>query len=283
MHKFLKLGTAVCVLSALILFPFCATSKAEITIGGKSLGSIPDIIKATTGSDLPEIQKHSLLLYERVRNGSGMRYQSYVLTINSDGSLRKRFGGFVDNDSSYLPMSTSTGVVQKIDLAISDKRFGRRRNVVYTTSGLSIASDGRYGYQTIESNGTEDSADISSPSHDYFWQDQHQMWGIANLQVSGIEDKDVFVMAHTDKMDTTGSLYFRFFTCDRNGTGKVSGLNLLRAEGGDSGNTYDSYLGWKVWGYGHGVLGCEIATGDIDRDGYKNEIALTWTQNGGSW
>ncbi|MBQ3448423.1 MAG: hypothetical protein IJG34_00785, partial [Synergistaceae bacterium] len=82
MYKFFKLGTVTCVLSALILLPFCVTSEAEVTIRGKSLGSIPDIIKATTGSDLPEIQKHSLMLYERIRNGNGLRYQSHILTIN---------------------------------------------------------------------------------------------------------------------------------------------------------------------------------------------------------
>lgn len=92
-----------------------------------------------------------------------------------------------------------------MDLAISNKRFGRWRNVVYTTSGA-IAPYGRYGYQTIDSQGTEDTAEITSPNHDFMYQEQHQMWGIANLQVRGIEDKDVFVMAHTDKMDTTGSL-----------------------------------------------------------------------------
>ena len=146
--------------------------------------------------------------------------------------------------------------------------------------------DGLYGYQTLQSNGTETTANISTPNNDFFWIIKRQIWGVASLQIKGFENKDVLVTAHSNKMDdTNGDFYFKFFTLDRNETGYITYIsrNILKAEGGNSGSTYDSTNGWKVWGYGYGVSECEIAACDIDGDGYKNEIALTWTQSDGTW
>ena len=258
-----------------------APSEA-VQIGGKSLGSIYDIVKTATGSEFPEIPKHSLLIFERHPNGSSFRLKSSIVLLNNDGSARKTFGDLVHYDLGYSPVDTSTGVIQKMDLAISRQPFGNRRNLVYANSGMDTTSDGLYGYQTLENNGTETTANISTPNNDFFWIIKRQIWGVASLQIKGFENKDVLVTAHSNKMDdTNGDFYFKFFTLDRNETGSVS-RNILSAEGGNSGNTYDSYNGWKVWGYGHGVRGCEIAAGDIDGDGYKNEIALTWTQSDGT-
>ena len=124
-----------------------APSEA-VQIGGKSLGSIYDIVKTATGSEFPEIPKHSLLIYERHDNGSGMRYKSNILTINPDGSVRKRFGDLGIKDVCGKAVTPTTGIIEKLDVAVSPKPFGIRRNVVYATSGLDTNPDGIYGYQS---------------------------------------------------------------------------------------------------------------------------------------
>ena len=245
-----------------------APSEA-VTIGGKSLGSISDIVRTATGSEFPEIPKHSLMIFERHQYGSGLRYKSTILTISADGSVRKRFGDFVNYDSSYKPVDPATNVVQRMDLAVSSKRFGNRRNIVYATSGLDTNPDGLYGYQTLNSVGTEDSANITSPlppGVNWWWENNRQLWGTANLTVKGFENKDVFVYAHSSKMAVNGTLHFSFFTLDRNESGNITRTELA-VDGGDS-------QGWKLFNYNYGIRAISMAAGDIDGDGYDNEIAL---------
>ncbi len=268
---------AVCMLSCFTYWGGGTAPSEAVTIGGKSLGAITDLVKTATGSDFPDIPKHSLLIYERVRNGNGMRYRSNIVLVSNDGSARKTFGEFVNDDSYYTPVDTATNVVQRMNVAISPKRFGMRRNVAFTTSGIDYEGadpDGLFGYQTLQSNGTETTANISTPSNSHWWYDGRQVWGVAALQVKGMENRDVFVTAHTTKMAPNGDLYFKFFDFARNESGNVGG-GYLTPEGGDNGQ------GWKVRDYSDGIWGVDIAAGDFDGDGYKNEIVMAWNDNTG--
>ncbi|MBQ9434317.1 MAG: hypothetical protein IJU26_08895, partial [Synergistaceae bacterium] len=274
--KFLvQFVAAVCMLSCFTYWGGGIAPSEAVTIGGKSLGSITDLVKTATGSDFPEIPKHSLMIFERHQYGSGLRYKSSILTISADGSVRKRFGDFVHFDSNYKPVDPATNVVQRMDLAVSSKRFGNRRNIVYATSGLDTNPDGLYGYQTLNSVGTEDSANITSPSpsNNWWWKNNRQLWGTANLTVKGFENKDVFVYAHSSKMAVNGTLHFSFFTLDRNESGNITQTELA-VDGGDS-------QGWKLKDYSDGIWGVDIAAGDFDGDGYKNEIVMAWNDNTG--
>ena len=282
----------LCFLNALLLLTLLfsaslteAPAWAEpVTIKGQRLSEIDDIVKTVTSSDFPEIPKHSLLLFERIRLDEGdMRYQSHVLTISRDGSLRKEYPVILNDNSEYVPVKPSAGVIQRMDLSMSPKPFGSRRNIFYATAGLSDSEYSRYGVQMLESSGTEDSAQIDEVDSDYYYVDEtssnRNSWGSACLSVPGMEDKDVVVVAHSSKMNLTGDLKFEFSIVHRNATnysGAVYGLHYLNVEGGD-GNQY------LVFNYGAGIRGCSIAACDIDGDGYKNEIAMTWTENDGTW
>ena len=282
MHKFLKLGTAVCVLSALILLPFCVTSEAGITIGGKSLGSIPDIIKATTGSDLPEIQKHSLLLFERFNDTAGIVYQPRVFTINADGTMRKQFElkkwTLDDTHKNSTTVTPGGDFVQKMDLAISPQRFGGRRNVIYTNTGLAM-NNSYYsitGFHTVESKGTEDNASMTNPDEttpQWYW-GQRCMWGNAAMTVKGMENQDIFVIAHSTLAGQPGNIYLYFLGVDRDKSGSVSSHHIT-INGGDQ------YFGAKVGDFNSAIWGVSVTAGDFDGDGYKNEILLAWNNNEG--
>ena len=52
-----------------VLSSFPAFAK-PITIKGKRLAEIDDIVETVTSSDFPEIQKHSLLFFERFKEES---------------------------------------------------------------------------------------------------------------------------------------------------------------------------------------------------------------------
>ena len=249
-------------------------------IGGKSLGSIYDIVKAATGSEFPEIPKHSLLIYERHKNGNRMRYKSNILMLNGDASVRKRFTDLVDHDSSYQPYNPATNIVQKMSLAISPTRFGNRRNVIFTTAGLNIDggayADSMTGFQTIETTGTEENAKMTLPDRETpRWQwGSRQMWGNAAITVKGLEGKDVFALLHSSPMDSSGNLYLYFLAVDRNETGKVSS-HRVDVQGGDI------YFGHKIFDYSNGIWGVAIAAGDFNGDGYKDEIAIGWNDSTG--
>ena len=208
-----------------------------------------------------------------------MRFQSHVFTINNDGSLKKENATIVDANPYVVPLSPKLDVIQRMDVSVSPKRFGMRRNVMYATAGLDNYYS-QYGSQTLETSGTEDSAQIRELTYDSDYYDYtdsgRDSWGSACLSVEGMEDKDVFVVAHSSKMGISGNLCFKFLQVSRNETGDNSMINDLNVDGGD-GSQYE------VFGYGTGILGCTITAGDIDGDGYRNEIALAWTQNDGSW
>ena len=276
--RFIALMTVVCVLSA---FSFCVTASGDVQIKGKSLGSISDIVKETTGSEFPEIPKHSLMLYERFTlNSNYIRYQPRVFTINTDGSLKQSHSSLLSTtDLPYKPVNPTSNVVQKMNVSISPKRFGTRRNVAYTLAGLNIdggnpSSIG--GFSTVESTGTWDNVSMKSPElkTPYWILRARNTWGNAHLTIKGMEGKDVFAFIHSDRMAPSGSLYVYFLGVDRNETGTVSS-NRVDVSGGDR------ILGSKLWDYTRGIQACDIAAGDFDGDGYKNEFVVAWNNNNG--
>ncbi|MBR0167773.1 MAG: hypothetical protein IJQ08_03800, partial [Synergistaceae bacterium] len=160
----LFLLTAILFSASLVDTPAWAE---PVTIKGQRLAEISDIVSTVTDSDFPEIPKHSLMLFERTRTDSStLTYQSHVFTIGSDGSLKKENATLDNYDSEFLPLSSRLDVIQRMDVSMSPKRFGMRRNIMYATAGLDDYYS-RYGLQTLESVGTEDSAQISQIASDY--------------------------------------------------------------------------------------------------------------------
>lgn len=262
----------VCLLGAFIETP---VSEA-VTIHNKPLGNIPDIVKEVTRSDFPELQKHSILFYERFSRNGATCFTPKVFTLNNDGTMRKMHE-LADYYINHTTESATEYVVQRMSLAMSNKRFGQRRTVMTTLPGMHHPNNYEYnvwGFRTIESNGTEDSADISliNPSDEFAqFGDNRIIWGNAYMTVKGMEDKDVFVCLHSPRLSRNGNLYFRFFTSNRNETGNVE-RNDLSVQGGDSD-------GWKIWDYSDGIRGAGVAAGDFDGDGYKNEIAVCFNDD----
>ncbi|MBQ6919809.1 MAG: VCBS repeat-containing protein, partial [Synergistaceae bacterium] len=272
------------LLAVLLFTAFIAplpTSEA-VTIKGKRLAEISDIVEAVTGSDFPEIPKHSLLLFERYTEDSEVVYQPRVFTISRDGSMRHEYTLDVqhldDRHKTRQTLYPGGDVVQKMNIAISPSRFGARRNVIYTNSGLVL--DNSYysltGFQTVNSEGTEASADMTTPDEEarqWYW-GERCMWGNAAMTVKGMEDKDIYVIAHSTTMAPTGNIYLYFLGVDRNESGSLSSHHIT-VNGGDQ------YLGAKAFDFSNGIWGVDVTAGDFDGDGYKNEILLAWNDSTG--
>ena len=153
-----------------------------------------------------------------------------------------------------------------------------RRNIVYSDAGLTDDYKSRYSFMTLGAKGTEENADIIRYGYDNEPTDNNRnIWGNACLQVQGMEDKDVCVVVHSSKMDTSGNLYFKFLTVARDETTDwIDSMNVIPVNGQN-----EDSLGWKVWDYSNGIRGISVsAAADIDGDGYKNEFALTFNANG---
>ncbi|MBQ6920118.1 MAG: VCBS repeat-containing protein, partial [Synergistaceae bacterium] len=253
-----------------------------VTIHGQRLAEISDIVKTVTSSDFPEIQKHSLLFFERLTEDSEVVYQPRVFTINNDGSMKKEHvldaQHLDDRHKTRQTLYPGGDVVQKMDLAISPKRFGMRRNVIYTNSGL-VPDSGYYsvtGFQTVESNGVEDAASMTTPTEEapqWYW-GERCMWGNAAMTIKGMEDKDIYVIAHSTTMAQTGDISLYFLAVDRNESGSISSHHIT-VNGGDQ------YLGAKAFDFDNRLWAVDVAAGDFDGDGYKNEILLAWNNNDG--
>ncbi|MBR0251340.1 MAG: hypothetical protein IJQ77_09675, partial [Synergistaceae bacterium] len=256
---------------------FVETSSSEaVTIHNKPLNNIPDIVKEVTGSEFPELQKHSIMLYERFSRNGATYFTPKIFTLNNDGTMRKMHE-LADYSINHTTISTRENIVQKMSLAMSNKRFGQRRNVMLTMPGMLHSGNYEYnvwGFRTIESKGTEDNADISliNPSDEFaqFGQDRI-IWGNAAMTVKGLESHDVFVCLHSGNMAYNGALYFKFFTSRRNETGNAVREDLS-VQGEDAN-------GWKLRDYSDGNRGAGVAAGDFDGDGYKDEIAVCFNDN----
>ena len=195
-----------------------------VEIKGQRLSEISDIVKTVTDTDFPEVPKHSLMLFERSKPGDGetgnVVYKPRIFLINHDGSLKAENDvGYYDS-SELTPISPRLDVIQKQNVAISPKRFGTRRNIVFSDAGLGDNYSSRYSFMTLGADGTEENADIIRYGYDYdeITDDNRNIWGNACLQVQGMEDKDVCVVVHSSKMDTSGNLYFKFLTVARDGS-----------------------------------------------------------------
>ncbi|MBR4197136.1 MAG: hypothetical protein IKQ95_10595 [Synergistaceae bacterium] len=268
--------SAVLFLAALLFFCEFSTwpASASVTIGGTPLSEISDVVKAATRSEFPELPKHSILLYERFTGNGGINYSPRIFTVSNDGSMRKEYkltGSGASYAHSNPVLSPRENVVQKMDVSVSNKRFGMRRNIFYSIAGGEYC-DSYHGTRTLETSGTENSADIhvtSSPMNRSTFENR-SIWGNACLTVKGISD-DIFVHVHSSVMAGSGSLYFNFSAVQRNETG-TNMEELIRINGSDR-------LGWKIFDYNNGIRGAGIAGGDFDGDGYRNDIALCWNDN----
>ena len=273
--------SAVLFLAALLFFCEFSTwpASASVTIGGTPLSEISDVVKAATRSEFPELPKHSILLYERSTDG-GTEYKPRIFTVSNDGTLMKQheLSGLIQ--VGHKTESTVDYFVQRMSLAMSAKRFGQRRTVMFTMPGMHHPSNNYeyniYGFRTVETSGTEDSANVSDvPKKDsepltHFGVNR-VIWGNAAMTVKGLESKDVFVCLHSSHMAYPGDLYFKFFTSDRNETGNVDWHDLSVQDGNSD--------GWKLFDHSNGNRGAGIAAGDFDGDGWKNDIAVCWNDN----
>ena len=96
------------------------------------------------------------------------------------------------------------------------------------------------------------------------------MWGNAAMTIKGMEDKDIFVLAHSSPMNQAGSLHLYFLGVDRNESGDLSSHHI-NVTGGDQ------YFGHMVKDYYYEEdfpRAVAITAGDFDGDGYKNEIVV---------
>ena len=271
-----------------------APSEARVTINNSYLGEIPDIVKKATGSDFPELSKHSLLFTECIANSKTDYYmQSKIFTFAKDGSVSKEYTLPKINASIYSANEILNYVgYYPVRAAVSKQPFGKRYNVAYFAG---VHNDnGSYGggvvapAQTLTYSMNSGNVDISAQTMSsklvyknsqygyYSWNvDDEIFWDSGALIIKGL-NKDVFVYAHStaprDEHYTSGSLVLDFFATDRNETGSVSMQTSLHTfkimEYGDS--WYSDSLGNK----GCGLEAVDIATGDFDGDGYENEIAL---------
>ncbi|MBQ7193160.1 MAG: hypothetical protein IJR98_02160, partial [Synergistaceae bacterium] len=207
--------TAFALLAASLFFSTLSALPAlaqPVTIKGQRLSEISDIVKTVTDSGFPEVPKHSLLFIERSKPYDGevgsAAYTPRIFLINHDGSLKAENDvGYYDS-SELTPISPRLDVIQKQNVAISPKRFGTRRNIFTSDAGLSDNYNSRYSFMTLGADGTEENAVIDRYGYDYEnTDDNRNIWGNACLQVQGMEDKDVCVVVHSSKMDTSGNLY----------------------------------------------------------------------------
>ncbi len=267
-----------------------ACEATSVMIRGKALSEISDVVKQATGSEFPEIQKHSLLFYERMMDNGHLMMQPRVFTISADGSLKQEYvleGQELSTVTTALYPTSSA--VQRFDVAMSDKRFGRRRNVMFVTPGLGNNQTVK-GFSTIQSDGSDEDSKISNVDGDCAihksakaygstetnlnFQTSHS-WGCGHMTIKGI-DRDVFVYGFTPEMSNRNPrFYLRFMAADRNESGDVNyDVDYLPISTSEADSAFCFY-------YGGDIRGAAIATGDFDNDGYKNEIAVCFNGDKG--
>ncbi|MBQ4470459.1 MAG: hypothetical protein II917_10030, partial [Synergistaceae bacterium] len=243
---------------------------STVKVKDKYLSDISDIVKTASGREL-EIQKHSIMLFERFGGGysSTVHFQPRIFTVNSDGSLKAQYT-LSDYTIKKSVIDPTDKIVQKIELAVSDKRFGEgSRNLMITSPGFTDNS-GLYGVRAIKSQIKSNKVTLTNVDTSYNTTNANQanLWGTGCLEIKGI-NKDVFVYVSSPAIGLyrSGSVLFSFVTADRSEDGKVNLQNLKVNNNG----LKDQF---EVLNYNRGLNGVGIATGDIDNDGYKNEIAL---------
>lgn len=170
-------------------------------------------------------------------------------------------------------------VVQKMNITISPSRFGARRNVIYTNSGL-VPDSGYYsvtGFQTVNSEGTESSVSMTTPEEEarqWYWGNRC-MWGNAAMTIKGMEDKDIYVIAHSTTMAQTGDISLYFLGVDRNESGSLSSHHIT-VNGGNQ------YFGAKAFDFNNRLCGVDVAAGDFDGDGQDEIVIFVLEDSGGT-
>ena len=263
-----KLKILIVVLSLLALSSI-AGYAAEVKIHGKTLDKINDIIAETSSADGGiELPKHSLLFVERVpvetSGGYDTYIQPYVFTFKTDGSVNQKYTlPKIDNIGEFSPHATNT--MKMMNVAVSSKRYGTKRNVVYFGGGNNsnnISAPTQVFDQTLKDGKVEVTASTLDKRH--ATTDAINVWGSDSMTVNGY-DKDLFVYAHSSYMGSSGKVIFDFLGVDRNETGTV---DLER-----------SLTTYNALDYNNGIRSVSIATGDFDGDGYKNEIGLSFSND----
>ena len=263
-----KLKILIVVLSLLALSSI-AGYAAEVKIHGKTLDKINDIIAETSSADNGiELPKHSLLFVERVpvetSGGDDTYIQPYVFTFKTDGSVNQKYTlPKIDNIGEFSPHATNT--MKMMNVAVSSKRYGTKRNVVYFGGGNNsnnISAPTQVFDQTLKDGKVEVTASTLDKRH--ATTDAINVWGSDSMTVNGY-DKDLFVYAHSSYMGSSGKVIFDFLGVDRKETGTV---DLER-----------SLTTYNALDYNNGIRSVSIATGDFDGDGYKNEIGLSFSND----
>ena len=203
-----------------------------------------------------------MLLYERYSSGNTVYTQPRVFTINSDGSKNKEYTlNALSTTASTVDPLTRQGIVQKMDLSISPER-----TLFYSIAGYyysySEQKYSQYGHRQILSDSKSNVYDGSNQVYETPY--SRNIWGNCYLTVKGMEDREIFAYIHSSVMNVTGTMYLSL----------VPSSGTLSVQNGDS-------LGFKLFNYGDGIRAVDIAAGDFDGDGYKNDIVTVLNGNSG--
>ena len=213
------------VMAVCLLGSFIAHCEAAVQIKGKALSQIGDIVAEVTGSEFSEVQKHSLLLFERYggkqSNVDVLYYQPHIFTINSDGSKNGQYD--LATSSSYVSfLSPRSDVVQKMDLSVSNGNTFFYTDAAYNP----YAPSSRFGYWNWAN---QDYNVYASFRANFATYSNRSTWGNCYLTVKGMEGKNIFAYIHSSVNTPLRNLYL-----DVNLEGSV-----LRIQNGES-------LGYKI-------------------------------------
>ncbi|MBQ9389621.1 MAG: hypothetical protein IJU07_05545 [Synergistaceae bacterium] len=240
---------------ALITALFTGRAAAVVTINGKPLDQIDDIVRETTGSHVEE--KLSFLKFMNYKNGT---YQFWGVWGNVDGSGNVTLNQSSNHDTGHRAGRTNTGVYP---VAAKKRTPDGKLPVMFP------ASQTKDGKHTIFINSVKISGDpvkhwISHEDYRYRTIYEHSNeYMYINDSTSGIfpnsrEDDEIFALS--------------FFVAKGN---KRPGYS----------QTYESYIAlinlykltWKIHRIGNmngSFPSIRLTAGDFDNDGRENELAI---------
>ena len=252
-NRFLALMTAICVFN---VFSLCRASEASsVTIKGKALSEISDVVATATGSKFPEIRKHSLLYVERVPDGDKNSFIGpRIFTISSDGSRVEEYilGGITN--SGQMAVSHKETIAKMMKVAVSGPS-GTKNTAAYFVAGDEINNiDIGHSSQLIDFKDGKIDSQINAGTY----LNEKIIWGLDTMTFRSAPDKEYFVSAVTNEMAFTGAVKVGLF--EKNNSGHIVSDN-------------DAWYG-DVLTFKNGIRGVGIATGDFDGDGYQNDLAV---------
>ncbi len=251
-NRFFALMTFMCVFSA---FLSSGVTEGAVTIKGKALSEISDVVATATGSKFPEIRKHSLMYVERVPDGDKNSFVGpRIFTISSDGSRVGEYtlGGITN--SGQMAVSHKETIVKMIKVAVSGPS-GTKNTTAYFVAGGETNTTVGYGSQSIDFQNGKINDEINAG--DYL--NEKLIWGLDTMTFRSAPDKEYFISAVTNEMAVTGAVRLGLFEKD-NSSGQMVSKN-------------DAWYG-DVLTFKNGIRGVGIATGDFDGDGYQNDLAV---------